>query len=91
MRRMAASPSSEGALPTLKEIEASSRHGALTVSMIEAWRIAADVGLMDSSELKQLTEAQLRLIDHLLARSATSLEAKQDMTEMRKEYRQMQG
>jgi Fe-S-cluster containining protein len=86
-KRMDGSRGASGSLPRLTEVEASAEFGAVTTSMVVAWRIAGEIGMMTWKDCEDLLELQLRLIDRELTRPACSPQARQTLLEMQAEYR----
>ena len=87
VRRMKAGSSARRSLPSLQEIQARAHFGATTTSMSLAWQIAADVGLIGLEECNSLIKLQLTVIDHELAVSRCSPDARETLGEMGAEYR----
>lgn len=75
------------ALPTLEQIEANAQFGAMTTSMLIAWQIAADCGLIAPENCDASIAAQLKLIDRELAGSSYAQDARETLAEMQAEYR----
>ena len=73
-------------LPSPRAVEAQAARGALTASMLGAWRIADAAGLIEPGEVKRQLNAQCRLIDQTLQRSV-SPDARATLGEMQHEYR----
>lgn len=88
VRRMNAKSSASSSLPSVDEVEANARLGAMTTSMQVAWRIAADAGLIAPGECDRLVAAQLDAIGGELARPGCSQEARRTLGDMQAEYRQ---
>jgi len=86
VRRMSNPLSSRQSLPGLEEIEANAGLGAVTMSMREAWQIAADVGFITTGECNGLIALQLRTIRHELARGKCSKDATETLKQMEVEY-----
>jgi Fe-S-cluster containining protein len=79
----------DGALPSLREIEADAPFGATTVSMRVAWQIAAETGLIGAETLRRLIAAQAAVIDRELASARCTSSARETLGEMRAEYREL--
>ena len=58
-------------LPTPREVEANAAHGALTASMLGAWRIAVAAGWLDRAEAARLHALQRSLIGKTMHASAS--------------------
>ncbi len=86
VRKMKASRSGDPALPSLSEVEANSGWAALTSSMLVAWEIAAEEGLMTREEVRALVELQLERIGLELARSSGTAGDCLTLREMRVDY-----
>lgn len=78
-----------GALPSLREIEADAPFGATTISMGVAWRIAAEAGVIGAEACRTLIAAQAAVIDRELASTRCASGARETLGEMRVEYREM--
>jgi Fe-S-cluster containining protein len=86
LRKMQVSRSADDALPTLTQVEANSGWAALSSSMLVAWQIAAEAGLMTKEEVRELAQLQLERIELELARSCGTAEDCQTLREMRVDY-----
>jgi Fe-S-cluster containining protein len=86
VRRMSGSVPSRQSLPGLEEIEANAGLGAVTVSMREAWQIAADIGFITRDECDGLIALQLRTIRKELANPRCTRNAIETLTQMEREY-----
>jgi Fe-S-cluster containining protein len=75
--------SGQHGLPSLRDVEAHAAIGALTASMLGAWRI----GLDGAGELESLLAAQCQRIEQDLQREALSATTTQTLSEMLREYR----
>jgi Fe-S-cluster containining protein len=85
LRRVKAADGTPG-LPTLQQIEANARYGAMTTSMRAAWQIAADAGLMTADECRALVRAQFELIQRELTIRRSAADTRQTLLEMQMEY-----
>lgn len=72
--------------PSLGDIEGNAQFGATTISMLVAWQIAVDAGLIDRAERDRLIRLQLLAIERELAETRCPLDARLTLTEMRGEY-----
>ena len=86
VRRMDGPASLRESLPSVEEIEANAALGAVTISMREAWQIAADVGFITPDECNGLIALQLRTIRHELATGRCSKDAIETLRQMEGEY-----
>jgi Fe-S-cluster containining protein len=78
-----------GALPSLREIEANAPFGATTISMRVAWQIAAEAGMIGAETCRTLIAAQAAVIDRELASARCTSSARETLGEMRAEYREV--
>lgn len=78
--------SRNGALPSLREIEAGAAFGATTTSMRVAWQIAAEAGLIGAEECRTLIAAQAAVIERELAAARCTASALETLGDMRAEY-----
>ncbi|QPQ55625.1 YkgJ family cysteine cluster protein [Allosphingosinicella flava] len=62
VRRMNIASPDARILPTLEEVEANAQFAATTVSMLPAWRTAADMGIMSMEECRKLTALQIDVV-----------------------------
>jgi Fe-S-cluster containining protein len=74
-------------LPTRDQVQSSAPFAATTTSMLIAWQIAAEAGLMGVDETAKLIVAQAATIDRELAAASYAHEARQTLLEMQAEYR----
>ena len=73
-------------LPKPREVEAQAAQGALTASMLGAWRIAEAAELIEPGSTRSLLSAQARLIVRELERPTLGRDAAQTLREMHREY-----
>lgn len=87
VRRMKQGTFADSPLPTLCEVEAQARLGALTVSMRVAWEIAADAGIISTQDSEALVKKQLETIEAELAGAGRTGADAGTLAEMAAEYR----
>jgi Fe-S-cluster containining protein len=87
VRRMKAGQSGGLPLPTMRQVEASAAHGALTTSMRAGWQVAVDAGLMEADACEALLRAQLATMERELTLGCAGPDARKTLAEMRAEYR----
>jgi hypothetical protein len=73
-------------LPTLQDVEAQAHIGALTSSMLPAWKIALERSIIAPQERERLLTRQLSTIDRIL-REGCSASVRQTLADMAAEYR----
>ena len=78
-------------LPRLAEIEANAQTGASTVSMLAAWRVAADAGIIEQAECRRLAQLQLGPIEREIALGRCGVDTRDTLQEIGAEYRQYLG
>ena len=74
-------------LPTPRQVEAQASRGALTASMLPAWRVAEVAGLLSRAEADQLLSRQCHLIERELQRAHLTSDAAATLHEMHRDYR----
>ena len=77
----------EYGLPTPLHVEDQAARGALTTSMLGAWRAAETAGLIERDAIVRLLNAQCQLIEHSLDQQMAGTASAQTLMEMLSEYR----
>lgn len=73
-------------LPTIDAVEENAARGALTTSMLVAWRIAVAQGFVGAEECRDLAERQLGAIGRSLADQEVAPEIRETLAGMKREY-----
>ena len=85
-RMKSRSPAADG-LPTVTQVEAGAPFGATTTSMLAAWQIAADAGLIAPAECVRLANLQVEAIARELNAGACSRHARDRLADLQAGYR----
>lgn len=66
-RRINAWSMSETAFPSRDQINQNARFGVTTISILHAWKIGVEIGVIDEPDFRRMIEAQIRLISKTIS------------------------